>query len=160
LSVSVFTGVVTRSAVAAMLVTITTWAVLFVVGLMHMQVVASRMREETAGKPRPVSVADALRPRAAAASQGSREKPAAVRPPFHTTTVARVVEAIYAVLPHTEDLDTMVDRQLMRDFAVGGRLRQLIESPDFQWARGVGLALVHAAAFLAAACVVFTRRDP
>jgi hypothetical protein len=55
---------------------------------------------------------------------------------------------------------TMVDRQLMRDFAVGGRLRQLIESPDFQWARGVGLALVHAAAFLAAACVVFTRRDP
>ena len=160
LSVSVFTGVVTRSAVAAMLVTITTWAVLFVVGLMHMQVVASRMREETAGKPRPVSVADALRPRAAAASQGPRGKPAAVRPPFHTTTVARVVEAIYAVLPHTEDLDTMVDRQLMRDFAVGGRLRQLIESPDFQWARGVSLALVHAAAFLAAACVVFTRRDP
>jgi len=159
LSVSVFTGIVTRSAVAAMLVTITTWGVLFVVGLMHMQVVASRMREENAGKPRPVSVADALRPRPASA-QRPREKPAAARTPFHTTTVARIVEAIYAVLPHTEDLDTMVDRQLMRDFAVGGRLRQLMESPDFQWARGVGLAVAHAAAFLVAACAVFTRRDP
>ena len=159
LSVSVFTGVVTRSAVAAMLVTITTWAVLFVVGLMHMQVVASRMREENAGKPRPVSVADALRPRAAS-PPGRPQQPANGRTPFHTTTVARVVETIYAVLPHTEDLDTIVDRQLMRDFAVGGRLRQLMESPDFQWARGVGLAVVHAAVFLVAACAVFTRRDP
>jgi hypothetical protein len=74
--------------------------------------------------------------------------------------VARVVEAIYAVLPHSEDLDTMVDRQLMRDFAVGGRLRQLMESPDFTWARGIGLTLAHTAAFLIAACVIFSRRDP
>lgn len=159
LSVSVFTGVVTRSAVAAMLATITTWGVLFVVGLMHMQVVASRIRTENAGRPRPVSVADALRPRTPAA-QGRARHAAAERTPFHATTVARVVEVVYAVLPHTEDLDTMVDRQLMRDFAVGGRLRQLIESPDFQWSRGVGLALAHAAVFLLAACVVFSRRDP
>ncbi|MFM7243060.1 MAG: ABC transporter permease [Planctomycetaceae bacterium] len=157
LSVSVFTGVVTRSAVAAMLVTITTWGVLFVVGLMHMQVVASRIRAENAGRPRPVSVADALRPRA---PQGRPQQPAKDRRPFHTTTVARIVETIYAVLPHTEDLDTMVDRQLMRDFAVGGRLRQLIESPDFQWSRGVGLTLAHTAAFLLASCLVFSRRDP
>lgn len=159
LGVSVFTGVVTRSAVAAMLVTITTWGVLFVVGLMHMQVIGSRIRAENAGRPRPVSVADALRPRAPAAA-GRPRRSAAERTPFHTTTVARVVEAVYAVLPHTEDLDTMVDRQLMRDFAVGGRLRQLMESPDFTWSRGVGLALVHTAAFLLAACVVFSRRDP
>jgi len=157
LSVSVFTGVVTRSAVAAMLVTVAYWAVLFVVGLMHMQVVASRIREETAGRPRPVSVADALRPR----PQSTRsEQTAAPRTPFHTTTVAHVVEAIYAVLPHSEDLDTMVDRQLMRDFAVGGRLRQLMESPDFTWARGMGFTLAHTAAFLVAACVIFSRRDP
>jgi len=157
LSVSVFTGVVTRSAVAAMLVTITTWGVLFVVGLMHMQVVASRIRADNAGRPRPVSVADALRPRP---PQVRPRQPAKARTPFHATTVARVVEAVYAVLPHTEDLDTMVDRQLMRDFAVGGRLRQLIESPDFHWSRGVGLTLAHAVAFLLAACVVFSRRDP
>jgi len=157
LSVSVFTGVVTRSAVAAMLVTVAYWAVLFVVGLMHLQVVASRIREETADKPRPVSVADALRPRPQPAR---REQASSPRGLFHTTTVARVVEAIYAVLPHTEDLDTIIDRQLMRDFAVGGRLRQLMESPDFQWARGVGLTLVHTAAFLIAACVIFSRRDP
>jgi ABC-type transport system involved in multi-copper enzyme maturation permease subunit len=154
LSVSVFTGVVTRSAVAAMLVTVASWAVLFIVGLLHMQVVASRIREE---KPRPVSVADALRPQS---QPVRREQPAAARMPFHTTTVAGVVEAVYAVLPHTEDLDTIVDRQLMRDFAVGGRLRQLMESPDFNWVRGVGLALAHAAAFLIAACVLFSRRDP
>jgi ABC-type transport system involved in multi-copper enzyme maturation permease subunit len=157
LSVSVFTGVVTRSAVAAMLVTVAYWAVLFIVGLMHLQVVASRIREETADKPRPVSVADALRPRPQPAR---REQASSARAPFHKTTVARVVEAIYAVLPHSEDLDTMVDRQLMRDFAVGGRLRQLMESPDFTWARGIGLTLAHTAAFLIAACVIFSRRDP
>jgi len=157
LSVSVFTGVVTRSAVAAMLVTVAYWAVLFVVGLMHLQVVASRIREETADKPRPVSVADALRPRPQPAR---REQASSARAPFHKTRVARVVEGIYAVLPHSEDLDTMVDRQLMRDFAVGGRLRQLMESPDFTWARGIGLTLAHTAAFLIAACVIFSRRDP
>lgn len=157
LSVSVFTGVVTRSAIAAMLVTVAYWAVLFVVGLMHLQVVASRIREETADKPRPVSVADALRPRPQPAR---REQASSARASFHKTTVARVVEAIYAVLPHSEDLDTMVDRQLMRDFAVGGRLRQLMESPDFTWARGIGLTLAHTAAFLIAACVIFSRRDP
>ncbi|MEI6636821.1 MAG: ABC transporter permease subunit, partial [Planctomycetota bacterium] len=157
LSVSVFSGVVTRSAVAAMLVTVAYWAVLFVVGLMHLQVVASRIREETADKPRPVSVADVLRPRPQPAR---REQASSARASFHKTTVARVVEAIYAVLPHSEDLDTMVDRQLMRDFAVGGRLRQLMESPDFTWARGIGLTLAHTAAFLIAACVIFSRRDP
>lgn len=157
LSVSVFTGVVTRSAVAAMLVTVAYWAVLFVVGLMHLQVVASRIREETADKPRPVSVADALRPRPQPAR---REQASSARASFHKTTVACVVEAIYAVLPHSEDLDTMVDRQLMRDFAVGGRLRQIMESPDFTWARGIGLTLAHTAAFLIAACVIFSRRDP
>jgi len=157
LSVSVFTGVITRSAVAAMLVTVAYWAVLFIVGLMHLQVVASRIREETADKPRPASVADALRPRPQPAR---REQASSPRAPFHTTTVARVVEGIYAVLPHSEDLDTMVDRQLMRDFAVGGRLRQLMESPDFTWARGIGLTLAHTAAFLIAACVIFSRRDP
>lgn len=157
LSVSVFTGVVTRSAVAAMLVTVASWAVLFVVGLMHSQVVASRIRQESLGKPRPVSVADALKPRP---PPTSREQAEARRGGFHTTTVARVVEAIYAVLPHTEDLDTMVDRQLMRDFAVGGRLRQLMESPDFTWARGIGLTLAHAAALFAAACLIFSHRDP
>ena len=157
LSVSVFTGVVTRSAVAAMLVTVAYWAVLFVVGLMHLQVVASRIREDNIDKPRPVSVADALRPRPQPAR---REQASSPRGPFHTTTVARVVEAIYAVLPHTEDLDTIIDRQLMRDFAVGGRLRQLMESPDFQWARGIGLTLAHTAVFLISACVIFSRRDP
>ncbi len=157
LSVSVFTGVVTRSAVAAMLVTVAYWAVLFVVGLMHLQVVASRIREDTIDKPRPVSVADALRPRPQPAR---REQASSAQTPFHKTRVARVVEAIYAVLPHSEDLDTMVDRQLMRDFAVGGRLRELMESPDFTWARGIGLTLTHTAAFLIAACVIFSRRDP
>jgi ABC-type transport system involved in multi-copper enzyme maturation permease subunit len=158
LSVSVFTGVLTRSATAAMLATVASWAVLFVLGLMHSQTVASRLREEDFGKPRPVSVADALRSRQPARDSRQDARPKA--PPFHTSTVSRVIEALYEVLPHTEDLDTMVDRQLMRGFAVGGRLRRLVESPDFTWAGGVGLTLVHTACFLAAACLIFSRRDP
>ena len=155
LSVSVCAGVITRSGPAAMLVAVIYWAVLFVTGLMHAQVVGSRVREEMAGKPRPVTVAEALRGR-------TRPRPP-LQPsarPFHTTAVARVVEGLYAVLPHASDLDALVDRQLMRGFAVGGRLRRLVESGEFSWLSGLGLTLAHTAAFLAAACWIFSRRDP
>lgn len=155
LAVSVCAGVVTRSAPAAMLVTVGYWAVLFVVGLMHAQVVASRVREDLVGKPRPVTVADALRGR----TQPRKPIEAESRP-FHRTRLGRAVEGVYAVLPHASDLDAMVDRQLMRGFAVGGRLRRLFESGEFSWRAGVGLTLAHAAAFLAVACAVFARRDP
>jgi ABC-type transport system involved in multi-copper enzyme maturation permease subunit len=155
LSVSVCAGVITRSGPAAMLVAVIYWAVLFVTGLMHAQVVGSRVREEMAGKPRPVTVAEALRGR-------TRPRPPLARSarPFHTTAVARVVEGLYAVLPHASDLDALVDRQLMRGFAVGGRLRRLVESGEFSWLSGLGLTLAHTTAFLAAACWIFSRRDP
>jgi ABC-type transport system involved in multi-copper enzyme maturation permease subunit len=155
LSVSTFAGVVTRSAPAAMLVTVAFWAVLFVVGIMHAQVAASRVREELVGKPRPLTVADALRGRTEA-----RPPLEPQQRPFHRTTAGRTIEAVHAVLPHTSDLDAMVDRQLMRGFAVSGRLRQLLESGEFSWAGGVGLTLAHTVAFLTAACLIFARRDP
>lgn len=156
LSVSVFTGVLTRSTIAAMLATITYWAVLFIAGQMHSQVVQSRIREENAGKPRQMSVADSLR-----GNKGRREPPLPPgRTPFHKTTVGRVAEGFYSVLPHTEDLDNLVDRQLMRDFAVAGPMRALVESPDFNWKSGLTLTFAHTAVFLFAACVIFSRRDP
>ena len=155
LSVSVCAGVVTRSAPAAMLLTVAYWAVLFIVGILHAQAAGSRVREELVGKPRPLTVADALRGRTEA-----RRPLEPDRNPFHRTAVGRSVEAVYAVLPHTTDLDAMVDRQLMRGFAVGGRLRRLLESGEFSWRAGVGLTLAHLAAFLVVACVLFSRRDP
>jgi ABC-type transport system involved in multi-copper enzyme maturation permease subunit len=155
LAVSVCTGVITRSAPAAMLVTVSYWAILFIVGVMHQQSVASRLREENVGKPRPTSVADALRGR-----KPSFDGPQQPGSAFHRSTAGRVADAFYAVLPHIEDLDTMVDRQLMRDFAIGGRIRMLVESPDFSWQSGVGLTLLHAAAYLTLACAIFARRDP
>lgn len=155
LAVSVCTGVITRSAPAAMLVTVTYWAILFLVGIMHQQSVASRLREENVGKPRPTSVVDALRGRRPGVDGPQRPGSA-----FHRSTAGRVADGLYAVLPHTEDLDTMVDRQLMRDFAIGGRFRMLVESGDFSWRSGIGLTILHAAAYLAVACWVFARRDP
>jgi len=155
LAVSVCTGVITRSAPAAMLVTVTYWAILFIVGVMHQQSVASRLREENVGKPRPTSVVDALRGRRPGVDGPQRPGSA-----FHRSTAGRVADGLYAVLPHTEDLDTMVDRQLMRDFAIGGRFRMLVESGDFSWRSGIGLTILHAAAYLAVACWVFARRDP
>ena len=155
LSVSVCAGVVTRSAPAAMLVTVAYWAVLFIVGILHAQAAGSRVREALVGKPRPLTVADALRGRTEA-----RRPIEPDRNPFHRSAVGRGVEAVYAVLPHTTDLDAMVDRQLMRGFAVGGRLRRLLESGEFSWRAGVTLTLAHLAAFLTVACLVFARRDP
>ena len=156
LAVSMCVGVITRSAVAAMLVTVTYWAVLFIAGQMHNQVVESRFREENVGKLRPTSVVDSLR-----GAKPRREEPLkAGRVPFHRTLVGRVTEWVYAVLPHTEDVDTLVDRQLMRDLAVSGPFRALVERAEFSWSRGVGLTLLHTLGFLLLACVVFSRRDP
>ncbi len=156
LAVSMCVGVITRSAVAAMLVTVTYWAVLFIAGQMHNQVVESRFREENVGKLRPTSVVDSLR-----GAKPRREEPLkAGRVPFHRTLVGRVTEWVYAVLPHTEDVDTLVDRQLMRDLAVSGPFRALVERAEFSWSRGVGLTLLHTLGFLLLACMVFSRRDP
>ncbi len=146
---------VTRSAPAAMLVTVAYWAVLFVVGLMHAQVEASRVRESLVGKPRPLTVADALRGRTEA-----RKPVEPQQRPFHRTAVGRATDMLYAVLPHTSDLDALVDRQLMRGFSVGGRLRLLLEEGGFSWRAGIGLTLAHAAALLLVACLIFSRRDP
>ena len=74
--------------------------------------------------------------------------------------LGRVTAAVYAVLPHTEDLDNLVDRQLMRDYAVSGPFRALMESDDFSWESGVGLSLLHTVAYLGLACAIFSRRDP
>ena len=156
LAVSVCVGVITRSAVAAMLVTVTYWAVLFVAGQMHNQVVESRLREENVGKLRPTSVVDSLR----GAKPRREEPPKPGRVPFHRTAVGRVAEGVYAVLPHTEDLDNLVDRQLMRDLAVSGPFRALVERTEFSWGQAVGLSLLHTFGFLAVACIIFSRRDP
>jgi len=156
LSVSVLTGVITRSVISAMLVTVAYWAVLFIAGQMNNVAVESRIREANVGKVRPTSIADALRGR-----QPRIEEPLKPgRLPFYRTTVGRITEGLYAILPHTEDLDNLVDRQLMRDFAVAGPFRALMESAEFSWQKGLGLTLLHTVASLAIACTIFARRDP
>ena len=156
LSVSTFTGVLTRSTLAAMLVTVAYWVVLFIVGQLHSQVVASQIRDREAGKPVQLTVAQTLR-----GMKANRQPPPDPnRVPVHRTRLAAVVEAAYTVLPHTEDLDTMVDRQLMRDFAVAGAMRVVAESGEFSWFSGLGLTLAHLFTFLLASCVIFSRRDP
>ena len=156
LSVSVLTGVITRSVISAMLVTVAYWAVLFVAGQMSNLAIESRIREANVGKPRPVTIADSLRGR-----QPGREEPLKPgRKPFYRTKVGRTAEAVYALLPHTEDLDNLVDRQLMRDYAVTGPFRALMESGEFSWGRGLALTLLHTVAYLAIACTIFSRRDP
>lgn len=156
LAVSVLAGTITRSVTSALLVTVAYWAVLFVVGQLNNQIVESRLREENAGKPRPMRFADTLRGR----RPEVEEAPRPGRTPLHRSTLGRVTGFVYAFLPHTEDLDNLVDRQLMRDYAVAGPFRALMESGEFSWARGTGLTLLHAAAYLGVACLIFSRRDP
>lgn len=156
LSVSVLAGVVTRSVTSALLVTVAYWAVLFIAGQMNNQVVQSRLREENVGKPRPTRFADTLRGRPPRVEEGPR--PGVT--PFHRTAVGRATTVIAAVLPRTEDLDNLVDRQLMRDYAVSGPFRGLMESAEFSWQKGLGVTLLHTVAYLACACLIFSRRDP
>lgn len=158
-SCSTLVAVITRAPVPAMLVTCLYWVALFIVGVLNNQVEASRRNASMDGREKTgVSLSDL---------RSNRFNPPRRRPqvqdnrkPLHERTFGQVVEVIHAVLPRDRDLDNLMDRQLVRDLALAGPLRDLATRSMPGASAGLGLTLAHLGGFLALACLVFSRRDP
>lgn len=155
---STLVAVITRAPVPSMLVTCLYWVALFIVGVLHGQVEISRMELDTVNQTRGISLTDLKMNR-----NGLGPRPRARHPdrkPLHDTTFGHVVESIHAVLPRDRDLDNLMDRQLVKDLALAGPLRDLTSRTGSSAVVGLGITLAHLGGFLVLACWIFSRRDP
>jgi ABC-type transport system involved in multi-copper enzyme maturation permease subunit len=157
-SCSTLVAVITRAPVPAMLMTCLYWVALFIVGILHGQVEISRMESDPANKSQGISLTDLKMNRN---GLGPRPRPRQPdRKPLYETTFGQVVESFHAVLPRDRDLDNLMDRQLVKDLALAGPLRDLTSRTGSTAVVGLGITLAHLGGFLFLACWIFSRRDP
>jgi len=156
---STLVAVITRAPVPAMLVTCLYWVALFIVGVLHNQVEASRVEAAVETRPKTgVSLSDLKSNRTGPPRRQQQRQ--TDRKPLHERTFGQVVEAIHAVLPRDRDLDNLMDRQLVRDLALAGPLRDFATRSMSAASVGLGMTLAHLGGFLLLACLIFSRRDP
>lgn len=156
---STLVAVITRAPVPAMLVTCLYWVALFIMGVLHNQVEASRVESNAESRPKTgVSLSD-LKANRAGPPRRPPPRPTD-RKPLHERTFGQVVEAIHAVLPRDRDLDNLMDRELVRDLALAGPLRDFATRSMSSASVGLGITLAHLGGFLSLACLIFSRRDP
>ncbi len=157
-SCSTLVAVITRAPVPAMLMTCLYWVALFIVGILHGQVEISRMESDPANKSQGISLTDLKMNRN---GLGPRPRPRQPdRKPLYETTFGQVVESFHAVLPRDRDLDNLMDRQLVKDLALAGPLRDLTSRTGSSAVVGLRITLAHLGGFLFLACWIFSRRDP
>jgi ABC-type transport system involved in multi-copper enzyme maturation permease subunit len=155
---STLVAVITRAPVPAMLMTCLYWVALFIVGILHGQVEVSRMESAPGSQSQGISLTDLKMNRNGLGPRPRPRQPE--RKPFYETTFGQVVEWFHAVLPRDRDLDNLMDRQLVKDLALAGPLRDLTSRTGSSAVVGLGITLAHLGGFLVLACWIFSRRDP
>lgn len=156
---STMVAVITRAPVPAMLVTCLYWVALFIVGVLHGVVETSRVEESGESRPKAGVSLSELKSNRSGPQRRAPSRPVD-RKPLHERTFGKVVEAIHAVLPRDRDLDNLMDRQLVRDLALAGPLRDFATRSMSSASVGLGITLAHLGGFLLVACLIFSRRDP
>jgi ABC-type transport system involved in multi-copper enzyme maturation permease subunit len=181
-SVSTFFGVLTRSPVAAILLTVAAWFILFIVGVGHNVIETFRALDRTAR-----ALHDKLGDEGLQALQAVGEVAGEGRRPgqrrvtfedmrFEENWFTRTVSVLHAVLPRTNDLDQLLERRLRHDLAFGTpspppradkpppELPGGIPLPQLQVkppppAETFGVSAAFIAVFLALACWRFATKD-
>jgi ABC-type transport system involved in multi-copper enzyme maturation permease subunit len=161
-SVSVLFGVMTRSAVVSILVTILTWFFLFAVGL-------------TVGVLAALDVQDAMMKGMEKAGRGKwkgpppelKELPAEALSgeplprPYSDSPFGRVVRGIQRALPRTSDLNALVSDTLQRDLVAmpRGVRDAALRADPISWGESIGVSLAFIAVMLGLACWWFSTKD-
>lgn len=134
-AVSTLFAVLTRSTVAAILVTIGAWFSFFVVGALNQFFENMAHMEETAKVP--------LEKRR-----------------FSDNTFGTVVNVIHRVLPRTSDLDQLADLLIFSDFMTGGYLApEKVLPAERNWWESFGVSLAFIVIMLGLACWRFAVKD-
>lgn len=168
-SVSVLFGVVTRSAIVAILVTCATWFFLFLVGAPHtiteffvkeMQAQARRNAARIATTTVGMLAAPANAPLLAAPVLEGQAKQ--LQPYDHSPGwFPPLVRAVHFFLPRTGDLTTLVDDRLQRDLMGLPRAFRAAaqKSEPVSWAESLTVSCVFIAVMLSLACWWFSTKD-
>jgi ABC-type transport system involved in multi-copper enzyme maturation permease subunit len=183
-SVSTLFGVLTRSPIAAILLTVGVWAVFFLIGIMHSVVEGFRARDRMAQaiqaklgdegvKAMEAAAADPNNPERRSPMQG---QPRLADMRFQENGFSRTIYVLHLILPRTSDLYLLTDRQILHDLALGEptlpperdkppaelpggiQLPQVTEKPP-TLIEALGVSGAFIAVMLAIACFWFVTKD-
>jgi ABC-type transport system involved in multi-copper enzyme maturation permease subunit len=134
-AVSMFVAVVTRNSVAAILVTVGTWFVFFLVGTTHQLFENHQRIEEVSNLP-------------------------AEQRTWTNNIFGKVVRAVHAVLPRTSDLGQLENILILSDFVTGSwsEARKL-DSSNIDWGESLLVSGLFIAVFLGLSCWWFSTKD-
>jgi ABC-type transport system involved in multi-copper enzyme maturation permease subunit len=167
-AVSTLFGILTRSPIAAILLTCGVWFVLYITGVLYQlgegfrkqeerSTAAAQRRAESARDNEPANADAADRPD----DQGRRgrrfDDPPPVNPNnwFFTT-----VRGVHYVLPRTKDLDLLMSRLLVRDLLTANQVKeQHIDDTRISWGESLAVSGVFIGLMLGLSCLRFATKD-
>ena len=182
-SVSTLFGVVTRSPIAAILLTVGVWAVFFIIGMIHLviqqfrtmdrmtQAIQAQIGEEGVKALEEAQDRNPNNPQAP-----GRRGPRLDLFRFHENWFTQTIYVLHLILPRTNDLYQITDRQLLHDLAFGEltpppaadkppaklpggiELPQVAEKPP-PLTEVIGVSMAFIAVMLAIACFWFVTKD-
>ncbi len=179
-SVSTLFGVLTRSPIAAILLTIGIWFVFFIVGVIHEVFQGLRAIDRTAQAIQNTLGEEGMKAlekqQEEAANNPDRRGPPIQEMRFKENWFSRTVYALHVILPRTNDLYTLMERQLRHDLEFGEpippperdkppptlpggiQLPELLEKPP-TLAETLGVSCAFIAVMLGIACFWFGTKD-
>jgi ABC-type transport system involved in multi-copper enzyme maturation permease subunit len=132
-SISTLFGVLTRNAIAAILLTCVAWVVLFIVGIVYTAVEGSRLQAER--------------------NKSSSEQ-------VEEGAYAKTVRIIHAVLPRTRDFGVLESQMLAEDLLTANQLRSTPRSQvRITWSECLVVDTLYIALMLGLSCLWFATRD-
>jgi ABC-type transport system involved in multi-copper enzyme maturation permease subunit len=164
-SVSTLFGVLTRSPIVSILMTLGVWFVLFVVGLTATIFDTIEKQQEApvrrnASQLAATAVAVSHSPLEAVVTLAERME--RVKPVEKTVyTFGKVVRAVHFVLPRTRDLDTLTSSMLQRDLMMmpQGLRAAATSSREMTWGESLTVSGVFIALMLGVSCWWFATKD-
>jgi ABC-type transport system involved in multi-copper enzyme maturation permease subunit len=164
-AVSALFGVLTRSAIVAILITICAWFGLWIVSVAYDFVEADKKMAERANKEAERAEAEEKKAGKKKPAPGDEpvedhDGPRRSRKPMSPAWFANSVRAIHFVLPRRGDLSTLTSRLLLRDLLTANQIKaQKIEDTSVSWPESLSVSLVFIAIFLGLACWRFATKD-
>jgi ABC-type transport system involved in multi-copper enzyme maturation permease subunit len=158
-SVSALMGVLTRSPIVSILVTVFVWALLFVLGIFHSYLDATKKPSEALAALRQSKSAAGDVEKMPEPADKDAEAPSFVKP--YPAWVYGTVDTLHYVLPRTRDLATLNSHLIMKGVLLDDnpRLRELEKEPAFTWTESLTVSGIFTAVMLGLACWVFATRD-
>jgi ABC-type transport system involved in multi-copper enzyme maturation permease subunit len=179
-AVSTLFAVLTQSPIAAILLTIAVWFVLWLVGFLYQLGEAVRLQEERRAAAKRVEeamgppAAEAPAAKDAPADKGEagdkkaedgekeakrrREEPEI---PFRSDNwFFNTVRKVHFVLPRTKDLDQLMSRILIRDLLTANQVKeQKIDDTRVSWGESLTVSGIFVAVMLGLSCLRFATKD-